>query len=124
MKTLSPTEIRARFPALFAKPEFTWGDNAGGSQILGDAIDRLRDYLVHTNAQMGSDYLPDSTKRCMTLAQEHAAKLFGEGVSGNEIVFGASSTQNLENLARGVEWDVEEGAEVVVMVDHEGMGFI
>jgi selenocysteine lyase/cysteine desulfurase len=118
--TLSPTAIRSHFPALLAKPTFTWGDNAGGSQILGESIDRMREYLVHTNAQMGSDYLPASTQRCMTQVQEHAAKLFGPGVSADEIVFGASSTQNLENLARGVEWRVGVGEEVVVMVDHEG----
>jgi selenocysteine lyase/cysteine desulfurase len=119
MSPKSPSVIRASFPALVAHPTFTYGDNAGGSQILGDAIDRMREYLVNSNAQMGSDYLPASTERCMTLIQEHAAKLLGEGVLGSEVVFGASSSQNIENLARSLEWDVKAGDEVVVMVDHE-----
>jgi selenocysteine lyase/cysteine desulfurase len=56
----------------------------------------------------------------MDEAQRHAAEMFGEGVAPEEIVFGASSTQNLENLARGLEGDVRAGDEVIVTEEHEG----
>jgi len=117
--TLDMDAIRAQFPAL-SKP-FVYGDNAGGSQILQSSIDRMVDYMINTNVQMGSDYAIASTERCLSLAQEHAATLFN-AASADEIVFGASSTQNLENLARGLEGDVQQGDEVVVMCEHEANG--
>jgi selenocysteine lyase/cysteine desulfurase len=112
---------RPHFPALTTHhPAFTFGDNAGGSQTLGAAAAAVSDYLLRTNAQMGSGYMPVSTQRCMDDAQRHAAELFGDGVAPEEIVFGASSTQNLENLARGLEGDVAEGDEIIVTEEHEG----
>jgi len=112
---------RPHFPALTKHhPAFTFGDNAGGSQTLAAAAAAVTDYLLRTNAQMGSGYMPVSTQRCMDEAQRHAAEMFGEGVAPEEIVFGASSTQNLENLARGLEGDVRAGDEVIVTEEHEG----
>jgi selenocysteine lyase/cysteine desulfurase len=115
------TAARPHFPALTTHhPTFTFGDNAGGSQILGSAVDAMTDYLLRTNVQMGSDYMPASTRRCLDEAQRHAAEMFGPEVTPAEVVFGASSTQNLENLARGLEGDVGEGDEFIVTEEHEG----
>jgi selenocysteine lyase/cysteine desulfurase len=112
---------RPHFPALTTHhPTFTFGDNAGGSQTLATTAAAVTDYLLRTNVQMGSGYMPVSTQRCTEEAQRHAAELFGEGVEPEEIVFGASSTQNLENLARGLEMDVNEGDEIIVTEEHEG----
>ena len=117
--TKSNEEIRAHFPALKRYPNLIFGDNAGGSQILQDAIDRITDYLVNANAQMGSDYMMSSTDRVMTVAQKDAARLFN-AADAAEIVFGASSTQNLENLARGLDDDVQTGDEIIITGEHEG----
>jgi hypothetical protein len=119
---LDKARIRSSFPAFQAHGDFVFGDNAGGSQIIRDAVDRVADYLITTNVQMGSDYMPTSTRRCMNLAQLETAKLFG-AESPDEIVFGASSTQNLENLARGLEKDVAEGDEIIITGEHEGWNF-
>jgi selenocysteine lyase/cysteine desulfurase len=116
---LDAASIRSNFPAFIKYPDFVFGDNAGGSQILKDAADRVYDYLINTNVQMGSDYKITSTQRCMTDAQKEAAKLFN-AASPDEIVFGASSTQNLENLARGLDEDVHEGDEIIITTEHEG----
>jgi hypothetical protein len=48
--TMSPPEVdvqkaRSHFPALAKYPHFVFGDNAGGSQILQESIDRVVDYL-------------------------------------------------------------------------------
>src|ERR1700760_4949379 len=114
--TLDLEKVRSHFPAL--KKGFVFGDNAGGSQILQDAIDRIVDYFVNTNSQMGSDYLIASTHRCLNEAQEFAVEMFN-AKSPDEIVFGGSSTQNLENLARGLEEDVQPGDEIIVTSEHE-----
>jgi selenocysteine lyase/cysteine desulfurase len=116
---LDAEAISKQFPALQKFQGFTFGDNAGGSQIVQASIDRINDYLINTNVQMGSDYLIASTQRCTTDAQESAAELFN-AASPDEIVFGASSTQNLDNLARAVEDDFKEGDELIVTGEHEG----
>jgi selenocysteine lyase/cysteine desulfurase len=112
-------KVRSHFPAL--KSGFIFGDNAGGSQILQESIDRIVDYLTNTNAQMGSDYLITSTERCLTNAQEHAAELFN-AASPDEIVFGGSSTQNLDNLARGLEHGIGNDDEIIITGEHEANG--
>jgi selenocysteine lyase/cysteine desulfurase len=115
----SNENIRAQFPALKRHQNLIFGDNAGGSQILQDAIHRITDYLINGNAQMGSDYMRSSTERAETIAQKVAVKLFNAAEPA-EIVFGASSTQNLENLARGLENDVKPGDEIIITGEHEG----
>lgn len=116
---LDSDKVRSNFPAFSKYPGFVFGDNAGGSQICKDAADRVFDYLVNTNVQMGSDYMISSTKRCLTEAQIEAVKLFNAS-SPDEIVFGASSTQSLENLARGLDRSVQEGDEIIITFEHEG----
>ena len=117
---------RPHFPALTKHhPAFTFGDNAGGSQTLAAAAAAVTDYLLRTNAQDGLRRTCRSARNAAwTSAQRgHAAEMFGEGVAPEEIVFGASSTQNLENLARGLEGDVRAGDEVIVTEEHEGSHF-
>ncbi|KAL8870646.1 MAG: hypothetical protein Q9174_003355 [Haloplaca sp. 1 TL-2023] len=46
--------VRSHFPALKNKQVFL--DNAGGSQILSDAINSIRTYLEETNVQLGASY--------------------------------------------------------------------
>ncbi|KAF2668420.1 selenocysteine lyase [Microthyrium microscopicum] len=118
MSPLNTTALRSSFPALTKNPNFIFGDNAGGSQILQASVDAVTDYLINTNIQMGSDYMPASTERCMKLAQGLAVKMFN-AKSADEIVFGGSSTQNVENLARGLEGSVKEGDEIIVTWEHE-----
>ena len=45
-------KIRAKFPALL-KDDYIYADNAGGSQCLKGVVDRLSDYLLYTNVQLG-----------------------------------------------------------------------
>lgn len=53
--TLDIAKVRAQFPAL--KDGYIYGDNAGGSQCLQDVVDRISDYLLKTNVQLGSSRL-------------------------------------------------------------------
>jgi selenocysteine lyase/cysteine desulfurase len=117
--TLDLVSVRSKFPALSSG--FVFADNAGGSQVAQVVIDKLSDYLSNTNVQLGADYgvSKESTSR-VALGSVNAAKLFNAS-SPDEIVLGASSTLNLENLARGLEPDVQPGDEVIVTGEHEGV---
>ena len=51
---LDPQAIRSAFPALAGNTVFM--DNAGGSQILGRVVDRIADFLLTSNVQLGASY--------------------------------------------------------------------
>jgi len=100
---------------------FIFADNAGGSQTTKGVVDRIADYLFNTNVQLGADYSVsiESTRRVLSEGPAAAAKLIN-AKSPDEIVFSASSTMNLENLARGLENDIHSGDEFIVTGEHEG----
>ena len=118
--TLDVAAVRAQFPALSADSPYIYADNAGGSQCLTDVVTRLSHYLLHTNVQLGADYSVSvtSTQRATVDGPEAARELFG-AASAEEIVYGSSSTMLVENLARALEADVQEGEEVIVTGEHE-----
>ena len=120
MTTLNVLQARSHFPAL--NSGYIYADNAGGSQATKGVIDRISDYLLNTNAQLGADYSVSaiSTNRVLSEGPNEAAKLF-QAQSPDEIVFGSSSTLNLENLSRGLENDIQPGDEFIVTGEHEGM---
>ncbi|RXW18739.1 hypothetical protein EST38_g7102, partial [Candolleomyces aberdarensis] len=61
----------------------------------------------------------ESTRKVLVEGPAEAAKLFN-AKSPNEIIFGSSSTLNLENLARGLESGIKAGDEFIVTGEHEG----
>ncbi|KAG6890159.1 hypothetical protein C0992_002964 [Termitomyces sp. T32_za158] len=118
MSDFDIAKARANFPAL--NTGYIFADNAGGSQVTQSVVDRISDYLINTNVQLGADYSVsvESTRRAMTEAHEQAAKLFNAR-SPSEIVFSSSSTMNLENLSRALENDIKAGDEFIVTTEHE-----
>lgn len=120
---MAPLDVdfaRSNFPAL--KSGYIFADNAGGSQAAKEAVDRISDYLLNTNVQLGADYSVsvESSRRVYSDGPIAAVKLLNAN-SPDEIVFGASSTLNLENLARGLESGVRPGDEFIVTGEHEGV---
>ncbi|KAJ7735986.1 pyridoxal phosphate-dependent transferase [Mycena metata] len=108
---------RSQFPAL--KSGFIFADNAGGSQITQRSIDLIVDYLTNTNVQLGADYSVSVTSTTRVFgAAEEARQLFNADTT-DEIVFGSSSTANLDNLARGLENTINEGDEFIITGEHE-----
>lgn len=57
---LDMQEVRAHFPALdgpaLGKKDWVFFDNAGGSQTLQGAIDRIAEFLTHRDVQIGGSY--------------------------------------------------------------------
>ena len=110
--------VRHQFPALAG--EWTFLDNAGGSQILGRVVDRIADYLCTSNVQLGASYAVSraATAR-VSAAAEGVAALMNAG-DAHEVVLGASTTQLLQNLAHAMAPGLAAGDEIVVTnVDHE-----
>jgi selenocysteine lyase/cysteine desulfurase len=122
MVGLDVAKARSHFPALVSG--YIFADNAGGSQAAKPVIDKIVDYLVNTNVQLGADHSisAKSTQRVLSEGPAAAAKLVN-AKSPDEIVFSASSTMNLENLARGLENNIQPGDEFIVTGEHEGMSW-
>ena len=115
---LDMARVRARFPAL--DRGWTFFDNAGGSQILGSAVERISEFLVTRNVQIGGSY-EVSLKAAEALREaREAARLLVNAARAEEIVFGGNSTVLFNLLARAMESQLREGDEIVVTgADHE-----
>jgi selenocysteine lyase/cysteine desulfurase len=132
MSSLSPldpsTEVRPHFPALAKYPDFTFADNAGGSQILQSSLDLISDYLITSNVQLGGGY-PHSADAGKRVEEAKRATEILTNVQGGDaqVVLGSSTTQLATNLAQacGIKGKLEGlfvlGDEIVVTAaDHEG----
>lgn len=109
--------VRANFPALASG--FVYLDNAGGSQTLASVADRVRDYLLTTNVQLGASYSVSEAAAARVAAGADGAARF-MGAKPGEVVLGSSTTQLLHNLAHAMRDELREGDEVVVTsADHE-----
>ena len=71
--------VRSSFPALAG--DWVFLDNAGGSQTLASVADRVRDYLLTTNVQLGATYEP-SRRAAARVAEGVAAAAPGAGAGG------------------------------------------
>lgn len=112
------TYARAQFPSLSSG--FAFLDNAGGSQILGRVVDRIRDYLLTTNVQHGASYsVSQQATARVAEAQVRTAELLNAS-RPEEIVMGPTTTVLLQWLARAMAGQLAPGDEVVVSrADHE-----
>ena len=110
--------IRSFFPAL--NNEFVFFDNAGGTQTAFPVVDRINDYLLHTNVQLGASY-PISQQAGERV--DEARKLWAKMINAardDEIIFGSSTTQLLQNLSKSMAQTLKPGDEVIVTnCDHE-----
>ncbi|KAF7297421.1 Aminotran-5 domain-containing protein [Mycena indigotica] len=96
---------RSQFPAL--KAGFIFADNAG----------RQPSYPVRHRSHRRLSH----QHQCPTGSrlQRLGSRTLFNAESNSEIAFGPSSTSNLENLARGLEPDIQPGDEFIVTGEHE-----
>lgn len=118
MTSLDIPTVRSAFPALSS--DFLYADNAGGSQILGDAVARISDYLLNTNVQLGADYVVSQKTTSRIASGAEAAQELFNADSVDEVAFGSSATMLVENLSRAIEKDVKEGDDIIITGEHEG----
>ena len=117
-KTLDLDFVRSQFPGL--SRGWTLFDNAGGSQILSGAVERITSFLYEKNVQIGGSYaVSQEAARALYEARTAAMHLVNAS-RPEEIVFGPSTTGLLQNLARAMQSQLQPGDEIVVTVsDHE-----
>lgn len=118
MPALDLTHVRSNFPGLARG--WTLFDNAGGSQILRGAVDRMTEFLYEKNVQIGGSYeVSLAAAEALRDARSAAATLMN-AARPDEIIFGPSTTVLLQNLARAMRSQLRPGDEVIVtMSDHE-----
>jgi cysteine desulfurase family protein (TIGR01976 family) len=116
--TLDMNAVRSNFPGLARG--WTLFDNAGGSQILKGAVDRMTEFLYEKNVQIGGSYAVSvAAAEALRDARAAAATLMNAG-RPEEIIFGPSTTVLLQNLSRAMRSQLQPGDEVIVTVaDHE-----
>lgn len=115
---LDISKVRNDFPGL--EDNMIFFDNAGGTQVARQVTDRITDYLLHTNVQLGASYNTsvEAGKRVF-----EARKIWSQAINAkynNEVVFGSSTTALLQNLSRSLSQLYSPGDEIIVSdCDHE-----
>jgi cysteine desulfurase family protein (TIGR01976 family) len=110
--------VRSQFPGL--SHGWTFFDNAGGSQILKRAVERINTFLYDKNVQIGGSYAVSQAAAEALYEARTAAMHLVNASRPEEIVFGNSTTALLQNLARAMTSQLAPGDEVVVTIaDHE-----
>ncbi|RDA96025.1 hypothetical protein CP533_5788 [Ophiocordyceps camponoti-saundersi (nom. inval.)] len=110
------SRLRERFPAV-QRGDQVFLDNAGGTQTLDTVVDSVREYLMGGQVQLGASYAASRACSDRYATAHEAAARFVNG-RPDEVVFGASATQLLRNLAATLCF--RPGDEVVISaIDHE-----
>ncbi|OWY11339.1 cysteine desulfurase-like protein [Thioclava sp. F42-5] len=110
--------IRGHFPGLAA--DWVFFDNAGGSQIVQDAVDKISEFLIHRNVQTGGSYAVSKAAAEGLMLGREAAKTLVNAARPEEIVFGPSTTQLVRTLASAMRGQLQPGDEIIVShADHE-----
>ena len=110
--------VRAQFPAL--ADGYVYLDNAGGSQVPRQVVDRIGEYLLGSNVQTGASYGASqiATERVLA-ARESVANLINARRS-EEVVMGGATTLLMFLFCRALAPGIEAGDEIILTdTDHE-----
>ncbi len=123
-KPLRPLDVeyaRSRFPAFSEDRLREWAhfENAGGSYVCGQVIDRLTDFYRRTKVQ--PDYpFPLSVEASASMESSYERMAAWLGVGADEIHFGPSTSQNTYVLAQAFRSMLRPGDEITASnQDHE-----
>jgi len=110
--------VRKQFPALAG--EWAFFDNAGGSQVLKQVADRVNDYLLSSNVQLGATYGVSRSATDRVNEGIAAMAAFINAPETCEVVLGSSTSMLLKNLSYSLADLLQPGDEVIVTnCDHE-----
>lgn len=110
--------VRSQFPALDSYGTFL--DNAGGSQILQSVINRVVDYWLSSNVQLGGNYATSlkASDRFYAAVEDLAALI--QAPDSRCLVFGNTASLLLRILAHSLGQVWQPGDEVIITnCDHE-----
>jgi len=125
MNTQTPSElkmdidfVRNQFPAL--KNNFVYMDNAGGTQALESVVNKISNYMVNYNVQLGASYeVSAAAGEKLDYAVKELAGFINAGKQ-QEVVVGPSSSMLLRILSICLSKQWQSGDEVIVTnSDHE-----
>jgi len=116
--TLDIDYIRSQFPALSG--EWTFLDNAGGSQTLQTVIRRIQEYFLTSDVQHGGSYAVSKLAEERVAAGTAAMATFVGAADPCEIVMGPSTSMLMRVLSLCLAKTFSPGDEVIVTnLDHE-----
>lgn len=116
--TLSLDFVRHCFPTVGS--DWVFFDNAGGAQIVQPVLDRLNEYLLTSNVQLGASYAisQTATQRLEQATQQAATWI--NAAETSEVVMGPSTSMLLRILAACLGKTLQPGDEIIVTnCDHE-----
>lgn len=116
--TLDLDFVRQQFPSLAG--EWIFFDNAGGSQTLKRVVDRISEYLLTSNVQLGASYATSQLAGDRVQQAAQAMATFINAADVSEVVMGASTTLLLRILSLSLAQGFQPGDEIIVTnCDHE-----
>ncbi|MDC1054678.1 aminotransferase class V-fold PLP-dependent enzyme [Alphaproteobacteria bacterium] len=113
--------VRSQFPA-FKDPlckDWSFFENAGGSYVPQQVIDRLNNFMISTKVQPYAEY---PMSKIAGDNMDKATDLFAKMINANkkEIIIGGSTSVNLYVLSNALKYSLKPGDEVIVTnQDHE-----
>jgi len=116
--TLNLDFVRGQFPALDG--DWTFFDNAGGSQTLGSVISRIREYLTTSDVQLGASYAVSELAGQRVDESRRAMATYINCAADSEVVMGPSTSMNIRVLSICLGETLAPGDEIIVTnCDHE-----
>lgn len=110
--------VRSKFPAL--DTDFVFMDNAGGSQILGIVVERIRHYYLKLNVQLGGSYKVSAEAAEQFKNVHEVLAGYMNAKRKEEIIVGPSTTMLLRILSISLSQQWKPGDEVIISnSDHE-----
>ena len=121
--SLDLSALRSRFPALSIRDEDAariYLDNPGGTQVPGSVVERMAEYLVESNANLGGAFRTSRASEAVVAEAREAMADFLNAPSPDEIVFGQNMTSLTLHLSRSIGRHFGPGGEVVLSrMDHD-----
>ncbi|MEH2387478.1 MAG: cysteine desulfurase-like protein [Nostoc sp.] len=115
---LNLDKVRQYFPALAG--EWTFFDNAGGSQTLKKVVDRISEFLLSSDVQLGASYAVSQLAGERIALATRGMATFINANSFKEVVMGPSTTMMLKVLSICLGQTFTSGDEIIVTnCDHE-----
>lgn len=110
--------VREQFPSL--AQNYVFMDNAGGSQALGTISQRIGEYFMYYNVQLGASYEVSARAGEVLEASTRAMAGFINAENHREIIIGPSTTMLLRILSLCLSRQWKSGDEIIVTnSDHE-----
>lgn len=118
MATITNKELRSQFPSL--DRGVAYFENAGGSQVPRQVIERVSDLFLHGYVQTGAGYRDADYVDDVTGKAKKFANVLMNGERMGETLVGPSTTALLHRLSDAMAPTVQQGDEIVVSVaNHE-----